>query len=137
MFKQKAHIGTLVDSSKILIHEDLIERFQTALYNRREGESQTLPVQALATFGAHDKAFKLLNIKTKNVLHSREVLNLVSTPKLGDEIEILTFISDIYEQHASETPMGFVVVETVGRRKSSFLFSCARTSAIRGGFPRS
>ena len=136
MFKQKAHIGTLVDTSKILIHEDLIERYRAALYDRKEGEAHTLPLQALATFGAHDKAFKLLNIKIKNVLHSREVMTLIQSPKIGDEIEILTFISDIYEQHASESPMGFVVVETVGRRKSSFLFSCARTSAIRGGFPR-
>jgi hypothetical protein len=136
MFKQKAHIGTLVDTSKILIHEDLIERFQAALYDRKEGDTHILPLQALATFGAHDKAFKLLGIKLKNVLHSREILNLISSPKLGDEIEILTFISDVYEQHASETPMGFVVVETVGRKKSSFLFSCARTSAVRGGFPR-
>jgi hypothetical protein len=136
MFKQKAHIGTLVDTSKILIHEDLIERYRAALYDRKEGEAHALPVQALATFGAHDKAYKLLGIKLKNVLHSREAMNIIQTPKLGDEIEVLTFISDIYEQHASETPMGFVVIETVGRRKSSFLFSCARTSAIRGGFPR-
>lgn len=137
MFKQRAHIGSLVDTTKILIHEDLIERYRSALYDRKEGEFHTLPPQALATFGAHDKAFKLLGVKLRNVLHSREALTLIQAPKLNDEIEVLTFISDIYEQHASETPMGFVVVETVGRKKSSFLFSCARTSAIRGGFPRS
>lgn len=67
MLKQKAHIGTLVDSSKFLIHEDLLERFSAALYNRTEAEGKTLPAQALATFGAHDKAYKLLGIKQKNV----------------------------------------------------------------------
>ena len=118
MLKQKAHIGTLVDSSKILIQEDLIDRFSTAFYDRKEGDLHALPLQALSTFGAHDKAYKLLGIKPKNVLHSREVLNLIQAPKLGDEIEVLTFISDIYEQYASETPMGFVVIETVGRKKS-------------------
>lgn len=137
MLKQKAHIGTLVDSSKFLIHEDLAERYSAALYDRKEGELNTLPLQALPTFGAHDKAYKLLGVKPKNVLHSREILTFIQTPKIGDEIEVLTFISDIYEQHASETPMGFVVIETVGRKKSNFLFSCSRTSAIRGGFPRS
>ena len=96
-----------------------------------------LPSQAVATFGAHDKAFALLLVNRKNVLHSREVLTLIQSPKIGDELEVLTFISDIYEQYASETPMGFLVVETVGRRKSKFIFSCSRTSAIRGGFPRS
>lgn len=137
MLKQKAHIGTLVDSSKILIQEDMIERFSAALYERKEGTHRTLPLQALSTFGAHDKAYSLLGIKAKNILLSREVLNFIQSPKVGDELEVLTFISDVYEQYASETPMGFLVVETVARRKSKFLFSCSRTSAIRGGFPRS
>lgn len=137
MIKQKALIGSLIDSSKITIHEDLIERFRTALFDRKEADRHCLPLQALPTFGAHDKAYKMLGILQKNVLHSRDVLNLIQNPTIGDEIEILTFISDIYEQHASETPMGFVVVETVGRKKSSFLYACSRTSAIRGGFPRS
>lgn len=137
MLKQKAHIGTLVDTSTIQINDDMVERFSTALFDRKEGEHRVLPIQALASFGAYDKAYKLLGIKSKNILHSREVLTLMQSAKAGDEVEILTFISDVYEQHASETPMGFVVIETVGRKKSHFLFSCSRTAAIRGGFPRS
>lgn len=137
MLKQKALIGTLIDSTNLTVQEDLVDRFRSALFERNEGTKHCLPVQALPTFGAHDKAYKILGVKPKNVLHSRDILSLIQTPSVGDEIEILTFISDLYEQHASETPMGFAVIETVGRKKSNFLFACSRTIAIRGGFPRS
>jgi len=136
MFKQSAYINTQVDQYKIRIHADLIERFSDVLLELKGNEANGMPIATLGTLGAYEKVTDLLGINPQNLLHSRETIKVISSPQVGDEIEVITFISDLYEQQASGNPMGFAVIEVVGKKGGSIVFAVNRIYAIRGGFPR-
>jgi hypothetical protein len=137
MFKQKVLIGKVVDTHQVVLNDELFERFVEAMGVRREAKASThLWNFALTSLGAHGKAYELLELKPKQILHSRESFEIIKAPHIGDELEIETTIKDLYEQQAGSAPMGFAVISVVGKHKNKIAFSSQRIVAVRGGFSR-
>lgn len=135
MLKQKALIGTIVDTHTVVLSAEFFAHFSDALGHAKESTPRVWRF-ALATLGAHGKACELLELKPKQVLQSRESFLVTTEPKIGDELEIVTTLKDLYEQQAGNAPMGFAEVEVSGTRGKNPIFSSQRIFAIRGGFIR-
>jgi hypothetical protein len=90
----------------------------------------------LGSLGAHAKIHSLLAIKPKQILHSRESVTIQDAVAPGDSLAIITVIRDLFEQQASANPLGFIVVDVLGKKGGTYAFKCERITTIRGGFPR-
>lgn len=134
MFKQSALINTLVEHTKTRISADQVERFADVVAG--PACSTSIPLVAFASLGNMEKVYQLLDIKAKQLLHSRETIECIELPSAEDELDISVVITDLYEQQASSNPIGFAVVDVIGKKKGVFIFCVTRTFAIRGGFSR-
>jgi len=148
--KHKAHVGTTTSTKTIVIEQGLVARFVDALdvsdpLSRDEAAAAAaglpglvLPYNAAATLGDYQSVIDLLELKPKQVLHSKETVAVFVPMCVGDELVVSTTLRDIYEQQVGGNPMGFVTIEVVGSGKKSgdVRFEAQRVLAIRGGFPR-
>jgi acyl dehydratase len=148
--KQKAHIGTTIADKTVLIEQGLVERFVDALDidDPRSSDPAAakaaglpglmLPTVAAGSLGDHEQVVDLLELKPKQVLHSRENILLHQPVCVGEELQVTTTIQDLYEQQGGGgNPMGFVAIEVVGVGKKGVVsFEVQRVLAVRGGFPR-
>jgi hypothetical protein len=80
----------------------------------------------------------LLELKPKQVLHSKEHVSVYAAICVGEELVVTTTLRDLYEQQVGGNPMGFVTIDVVGQSKkgAEVRFEAQRVLAIRGGFPR-
>jgi acyl dehydratase len=145
--KHKMHLGTSWQKT-VTVELGMVQRFVDA-YDSNDPLSRDaqaakqagltgllLPTPACATMGEFTKVVELLELKPKQVLHSKEYLQVFSPVCVGDELSISTTIRDLFEQQVSGNPMGFVTIDVVGTVKKDVRFEAQRILAIRGGFPR-
>ncbi|MCC7112584.1 MAG: MaoC family dehydratase N-terminal domain-containing protein [Deltaproteobacteria bacterium] len=147
--KQKAHLGASTTKT-IVVERGLVQRFVDALEisdpictdpkaaDQAGLPGVMLPPSAAGSLGDYTTLTDLLELKPKQVLHAQEHVSLFSPVCAGDELTITTTLRDVYEQHASGNPMGFVVIDVVGTGKKSddVRFEAQRTLVVRGGLPR-
>ena len=147
--KQKQYIGATTAQRTLTVERGLVQRFVDALEiadplstdeaaAREAGLSGLmLPAVAAGSLADFQSAVDLLELKPKQVLHSKESIAVFQPLCAGDEIELTTVIRDLYEQQVSGNPMGFVTIECVGTKaKGQVVFESQRVLAVRGGFPR-
>jgi acyl dehydratase len=146
--KQKVHLGSSSQKS-ITIELGMVQRFVDA-YDSADPLSKDpaaakaagltgllMPSPATATLGEFSRVIELLELKPKQVLHSKEYLSVFGPVCVGDELTITTTIRDLFEQQVGGNPMGFVTIDVVGMaKKGDVRFEAQRILAIRGGFPR-
>lgn len=146
--KHKQHLGATTNKH-VTIEQGLVQRFVDALdlseptvtdpaAAKAAGLSGVaLPPSAAASLGDFDKMITLLELKPKQVLHSKEHVQVFTPVCVGDELEVTTILRDLYEQQVGGNPMGFVTIDVVGTaKKGDVRFEAQRILAIRGGFPR-
>ena len=147
--KHKAHLGATSTKTMVVEH-GLVQRFVDALdladpLSRDPDAAKAaglsgllLPHGAGATFGDFQKIVDLLELKPKQVLHSREMVAVFQPVCVGDELSITTTLRELYEQQVGGNPMGFVTIDVVGtgKKDNQVRFEAQRVLAIRGGFPR-
>jgi hypothetical protein len=149
MIKQKSLIGTRLDRQLVALEKSHFNHLASALQLKdisipslpnkkspQQLEQSLLPKFMMGTFVNYQIIFRKLELEAKNILLSRESITSLDSLLCGDEIELLTNLKDIYEQKASNNPIGFVVLETVGKKNNSPAFFCERVIAVRGGFLR-
>jgi hypothetical protein len=146
--KHKAHLGASTQKT-VVIEQGLVQRFVDALDladpRSRDPEAAQaaglsaimLPHGAAASLGDFAHLLSLLELKPKQVLHSREFVQVFQPLCVGDEVVVTTTLRDLYEQQVGGNPMGFVTIDVVGAtKKGDVRFEAQRVLAIRGGFPR-
>jgi acyl dehydratase len=147
--KQKQHIGATTAERMLVIERGLVERFVDALdlsdpLSTDEDAAKEaglrglmLPNVAAGSLGNFQSAVELLELRPKQVLHSKESVVVLEPICVGDELRLTTRIRDLYEQQVSGNPMGFVNIECLGcNAKGDVVFESQRVLAVRGGFPR-
>jgi len=146
--KQKAHIGKVASKRTVTIEAGMVERFVKALdindplstdaaAAKKAGlPGLMLPQAGVSSLGEYHEVISLLELKPKQVLHSKETITIVEPLCVGDDIDVTTTVGDLYEQQVGGNPMGFVTIEVVGKLKRAKKFEAQRVLAVRGGFPR-
>ena len=146
--KQKAHIGKVASKRTVTIENGMVERFVKALdindplstdaaAAKKAGlPGLMLPQAGVSSLGEYHEVIALLELKPKQVLHSKETITIVEPICVGDDIDVTTTVGDLYEQQVGGNPMGFVTIEVVGKIKRAKKFEAQRVLAVRGGFPR-
>jgi hypothetical protein len=146
--KQRAHLGATTQKT-VVIEQGLVQRFVDALDladpRSRDAEAAeaagltgtVLPHGAAASLGDFAHILGLLELKPKQVLHSKEFVQIFHPLCAGDDVVVTTTLRDLYEQQVGGNPMGFVTIDVVGAtKKGEVRFEAQRVLAIRGGFPR-
>jgi hypothetical protein len=146
--KHRAHLGATTQKT-VVIEQGLIQRFVDALdlADPRSSDPTAaaaagftgllLPQPAAAALGDFAHILTLLELKPKQVLHSKEFVQIFHPLCAGDEVLVTTTLRDLYEQQVGGNPMGFVTIDVVGAtKKGDVRFEAQRILAIRGGFPR-
>jgi hypothetical protein len=146
--KHKAHLGATTQKT-VVIEQGLVQRFVDALELQdplsKDADAARaaglpgllLPQSAVAALGDFSQLLGLLELKPKQVLHSREHVQVFVPVCVGDELTVTTTLRDLYEQQVGGNPMGFVTIDVVGTaKKGDVRFEAQRVLAIRGGFPR-
>jgi hypothetical protein len=135
--KHKAHLGTTTSQKTIVVEQGLVQRFVDALDVSDPLSRQLLPHAAAATLGDYQSVIDLLELKPKQVLHSRELIAVFHPVCVGDQLTISTTLREVDERPVGGNPMGFVTIDVVGvSPKGEVWFEAQRVLAIRGGFPR-
>ena len=147
--RQKEHIGKTTSVKKIVIENGTIDRFVDALsiedpmvVNERAAKAaghtgRVLPPIGAGSLGDFESAITLLEVKPKQVLHSKDTVTVFEPLCVGDEITVSTTIKNVFEQQVGGNPMGFAEIEVLGTGKRKVIvFEAERVLAIRGGFPR-
>jgi hypothetical protein len=148
--KAQAHIGKTVATKTMVVEAGLVQRFVDALgiedplstdpssLKAANLPSLMLPHVAAGSLGDYEAVVELLELKPKQVLHSRETIAVHQPLCIGDQVTITTTIGDLFEQAGGGgNPMGFVKIDVVGAgRKGVVFFEVQRQLAVRGGFPR-
>lgn len=80
--------------------------------------------------------YKTLGLNVNNILLSRETVTSHRPILIGNKITIRTFLKNAYEQQASNNPIGFIILESLGYLEKDLAFYCERVIAVRGGFQR-
>ena len=126
-------IGKQIKVKNFAISKDMLDRF-CQLFDFSQGT--LIPSSVISSLGNFEEIYTLLNLKPEQILHTRQSAFRYSPLKIGDTIELVTTIKDIYEQQAITNPMGFLTIETTGTKVKKTIFKCVRILAIRGGLPR-
>jgi hypothetical protein len=146
--RQKAHIGTIANKRTVVIENGMVERFVKALdiedplstdanAAKKAGFSGLLlPHAGVSSLGSYAEVVQLLELRPKQVLHSKEVVTVLQPLCVGDAVDVTTKVGDLYEQQVGGNPMGFVTIEVTGKTGRQVLFEAQRIIAVRGGFPR-
>ncbi len=135
MTKQKSLIGTELDC--ITKHIEF-----THLKNLEASKSvghdliKNLPSFVYGNLVNSEKIYKILHLNSKHVLLSRESIFTHRNLKIGESVNIRTFLREAYEQQASSNPIGFIILESIGSVDEDIAFYCERVLAVRGGFSR-
>ena len=143
MTKQISLIGTELDCTTRTIEPSQLARF-AALYqlpgSEKKPENLSQPSVApsfwLGNLMNLSKVYKALELNINNVLHSRETIMHHKALNPGERILVRTFLKDAYEQQASNNPIGFILLESVGLQNNDLVFYSERVVAVRGGFQR-
>ena len=146
--KHKAHLGASTQKT-VVIEQGLVQRFVDALdlgdpLSRDPDAAKAaglsgvlLPHSAAASLGDFGYVLALLELKPKQVLHSKDYVAVFAPVCAGDDLTITTTLRDLYEQQVGGNPMGFVTIDVCGfAKKGEIRFEAQRVLAIRGGFPR-
>ena len=147
--KQKAHIGKVTAEKAITIEETMIQRYVDALgiedaLSTDHGAAKAsnlsgllLPHAATSHLGDYDSVISLLELKPKQVLHSKQQISVYRPICAGETLKVTTVLGDLYEQQVSGNPMGFAIINVIGMtQKGAVAFESQRVLAVRGGFPR-
>lgn len=142
MNKQKLLIGTKLDCFYKTIEASYIHRLHN-VFNSTEYSSgitekilHSYPTFLLGNLINTAKIYKILNVNVNNVLLSRESIISHKSINIGDTVKIITVLKDIYEQQASNNPIGFIILESIGLKNNDILYYTERVYAVRGGFQR-
>ena len=127
--KQKVHIGKQTNSVAMTVEAGLVARFVDALeiedpLSREPSAAKAaglpgllLPHVAAGTLGDYTSVVELLELKPKQVLHSKETVTVYEPICVGNEMTITTRVKDLYEQQVGGNPMGFALIEVIGSGK--------------------
>jgi len=80
--------------------------------------------------------YKTLGLNVNHVLLSRETITSHKALLIGNTVTVRTFLKNAYEQQASNNPIGFIILESMGYLDKELAFYCERVIAVRGGFQR-
>jgi hypothetical protein len=146
MIKQKSLIGTELSCTIRTIEASQLIRLSHAFYQpnaflfSKDEKSLDpyahMPVFLLGNLISLPKIYKALGLNINNILLSRESVISHLPIRAGDSLTIRTFLKDAYEQQASSSPIGFVILESIGEKASDLAFYSERVIAVRGGFSR-
>lgn len=151
--KQKVYVGHTVSREDVTIELGFVRRFIDALqiYDPLSTSKETaqsaqlnhvlVPSVSLGSLGDYTAVSDLLELKPKQVLHSKEVVRVFKPVVVGDKLTVTTTISNIDEKLPNGNPVGFVTIDVVGaftdaNQQADVAFEVQRVWAIRGGFPR-
>ena len=147
--KQKVHIGKTTRQVTMMVEAGLVARFVDALdiedpLCRDPAAAKAaglpglmLPHVAAGTLGDYQSVVDLLELKPKQVLHSKDTVSVYEPICVGNEMTVTTHVKDLYEQQVGGNPMGFAIIEVIGEgKRSARVFEAERVLAVRGGFPR-
>jgi len=147
--KQKEHIGKVTSKKTVTIEESMIQQFVDALgiedplstdpaaAKAANLSGLLLPHAATSNLGEYDSVISLLELKPKQVLHSKQRISVFRPICSGDTLHVTTVLGDLYEQQVSGNPMGFAIINVTGTTpKDAVAFESQRVVAVRGGFPR-
>jgi hypothetical protein len=147
--KQKVHIGKQTNSVAMVVEAGLVSRFVDALeiedpLSKDPSAAKSaglpgllLPHVAAGTLGDYQSVIELLELKPKQVLHSKDTVTVYEPICVGNEMTVTTRVKDLYEQQVGGNPMGFAIIEVIGTgKRSARVFEAERVLAVRGGFPR-
>jgi hypothetical protein len=147
--KQKEHIGKVTSQKTVTIEESIIQQFVDALgiedplstdpaaAKAANLSGLLLPHAAASNLGEYDSVISLLELKPKQVLHSKQRISVFRPICSGDTLNVTTVLGDLYEQQVSGNPMGFAIINVIGTTpKDAVAFESQRVVAVRGGFPR-
>lgn len=148
MIKQKAFIGKELDCKNITLEKSLVTQMYQALKNPNPyflhddteidfSKNTQVPLAFLGTLINLPKIYKALDLNIKNILLSRETITSHHFINIGDTLLLRSFLRDAYEQQASSTPIGFIILTTFAYKNTDFAFLNEKILAIRGGFNRS
>lgn len=138
MLKQKSLIGQIITDEQVTLEPSRIRwLYETSLIQPdKHSKEPSIRKVALLALGDFDRVLLQVGAKPHSVLLSQEEVSLLKPIQLGDVLQIKTIIKDLYEQQASNHPMGFVHVRIEGHHNNLLAFEGERVLAIRGGFPR-
>lgn len=132
-----------IDSTLVNIDTHMVEKiylsmehpnlYEKNLFNNLKHETRPLPCFMLGCLINTPKIYSLLNLDLKNVLLSRESIVTHQEIYAGQSLLIKTILKNAYEKQATLNPIGFVVLEIIGYKKSDVVFCCERILAVRGG----
>ena len=128
---------------QVFPRSELLKRTLALTANAHRGGDVEVPIKVLlphsaaASLGDFGYVLALLELKPKQVLHSKEYVAVFAPVCAGDDLTITTTLRDLYEQQVGGNPMGFVTIDVCGfAKKGEIRFEAQRVLAIRGGFPR-
>lgn len=138
MSKPLSLIGKELDSSTKIIELSQIKNLSIATnFDLNTNKiNNSLPKFIYGNLLNNADIYKTLGLNIKNILHSREIITYIRQLKVGDTVQIRTFLKDAYEQQASTNPIGFIVLESVATVEKEYIFFGERILAVRGGFTR-
>jgi len=147
--KQKRLIGNAVQKHTVEFDRSDIRRYATAIGStnqlhfdpaiaKKAGFSDIIaPISMAATLGRHNHIIAMLEVHPKNVLHSEQTIELRRPLAAGDELRVVSVVSDVHERPIGNSTTGFVTIEDRGTdAKGKAVFFVRRVLAVRGGFPR-
>lgn len=145
MIKQKSLIGLEVDRSIHTIERSKFDRLHHAFADpsiphthpsTTKNETVFMPNFLAGSLINLPMIYSILGLNSHYALLSRESIICHLPLTIGDMIVVRTFLKDAYEQQASSNPIGFIILESVGRIKDDLAFYAERVIAVRGGFHR-
>lgn len=147
--RQRKLIGTATETRVVELDRSDIRNFASAIHAKnpihfdeaaaaKAGHPNLVaPTSLAAGLGQHDTLVSLLDVHSKNVLHSEQTVELRRPLCAGDVIKVFSIITDVQERPIGSATTGFVTIEDRGAdAKGKPLFTARRVLAIRGGFPR-
>jgi hypothetical protein len=148
MIRQKSLIGMELDCTYRTIEASQISQIHRVFYQSNSfSPLKTLdtnkyepyhhiPPFLLGNLVSLPVVYRALGLNINNVLLSRESIISHRVLSVGNSITIRTFLKNAYEQQASSSPIGFIILESIGCLEKDLVFYCERVIAVRGGFQR-
>ncbi len=140
-------IGQVVYQEDVTIEYSMVRRYIDAVNNqlplysipghaKKFGlEDIPLPHSAVGSLGRVESVTKILELKPKQVLHSKESVTVYQPICVGQRVKVSTRIENIEQQRVGGNPMGFVQARfIITGARNVVLAEAERTFAVRGGF---
>lgn len=139
MEKQGTHIGQIIDRYEWALPLDAAEKYARAAKQHPHFSKKSGYKIVTNYFSATiqlAETLKKLKVDETQIMHTKENIQLFSSPNPADKLTIFVLCKDLYEQQGQNCPIGFAEIQFCGLKGRKPIFIAERTLAIRGGFKR-